>query len=168
MDFGILQVIESHKGDVRKVAPYPNGGVLTGSRDHTAKLYQPDESKELYEVQNFIGPTEFVSSICYGKTKDGNLEIYVGCHDQNIYIYTLMESKSVTTLTRHSGPVCALAFRICNDQDVLVSGGWDGNAIVWRDKKPELILMADTHAVWSVAFVARSFLLTGGADRMIR
>lgn len=169
MEYGVLQVIESHKQDVRTVRPYPGGAVLTGSRDHTAKLYQPDESNgELYEVQNFSGPTHFVSSICYGKTKTGSLEIYVGCHDLNIYVYTLMESKPITTLARHSGPISALAFRICNDRDVLVSGGWDGTAIIWRDKIPEVTLIGHVHAIWSVAFVARSFILTGGADKTIR
>lgn len=169
MEYGVLQVIESHKQDVRTVRPYPGGAVLTGSRDQTAKLYQPDESNgELYEVQNFTGPTNYVSSICYGKTKAGSLEIYVGCHDLNIYVYTLMESKPITTLARHSGQISALAFRICNDQDVLVSGDWGGTAIIWRDKIPELTLIGHVHAVWSVAFVARSFILTGGADKTIR
>lgn len=169
MEYGVLQVIESHKQDVRTVGPYPGGAVLTGSRDQTAKLYQPDESNgELYEVQNFTGPTNYVSSICYGKTKAGSLEIYVGCHDLNIYVYTLMESKPITTLARHSGQISALAFRICNDQDVLVSGDWGGTAIIWRDKIPELTLIGHVHAVWSVAFVARSFILTGGADKTIR
>lgn len=171
-EYGILQVITSHKEDVRAVRPYPNGGVLTGSRDKTAKLYQPDDPSdprcELSEVQNFSGPTHFVSSVCYGKTKAGDVEIYVGCHDMNIYVYTLMESKPITTMMRHSGPVSALAFRICDDQDVLISGGWDSTTVIWRNKIPELTLIGHVHAVWSVAFVARSFILTGGADKTIR
>lgn len=171
-EYGILQVIPSHKEDVRTVCSYPNGSVLTGSRDKSAKLYQPDDKtnphSELNEVQNFSGPTNFVSSICYGKTKSGESLIYVGCHDMNIYVYTMMESKPVDIMMRHSGPVSALAFRNCNDQDVLVSGSWDNTAVIWKDKLAEITLIGHVHAVWSVAFVARSFILTGGADKTIR
>lgn len=171
-EFGILQVITCHKADIRKVSPYPNGGVLTGSRDNQAKLFMPEKllvpHSQLTEVQNFVGPTQFVSSVCYGKTKAGELEIYVGCHDGNIYVYTILEGKPVTTLTRHSDAVSALAFRVCNDQNILISGGWDSTAVIWRDKNPEVTLYGHVHAIWSVAFVARSFILTGGADKTIR
>lgn len=171
-EFGILQVLPCHKEDVRTVSAYPNGGLLTGSRDKTAKLYQPEDQEkihsELNEVQNFSGPTHFVSSICYGRTKSGEIEIYVGCHDMNIYVYTLLDSKPIDTLVRHSGPVSALAFRCCYDEDVLVSGGWDSTTIIWRNKIAELTLTGHVHAVWSVAFVARDFVLTGGADKTIK
>lgn len=170
-EFGILQVIPCHKEDVRTVSAYPNGAVLTGSRDKTAKLYQPEDPtnvhSELTEAQNFSGPTHFVSSICYGKTKSGQTEIYVGCHDMNIYIYSFVESKPIDTLIRHSGPVSALASRVCDD-DVLVSGSWDSTTVIWKNKVPELTLTGHVHAVWSVAFVARSFILTGGADKTIK
>lgn len=171
-EYGILQVIPCHKEDVRSVRPYPNGGVLTCSRDKSAKLFQPDNSEdqhsELNETQNFTGPTHFVSSICYGKTKTEEIEIYLGSHDTNIYVYTPKDSKPINTLSRHTGAVSALAFRICNDQNVLISGGWDSNTVIWRNGIPEITLMGHIHAVWSVAFVARSFVLTGGADKTIR
>lgn len=171
-EYGILQVIPCHKSDVRAVSSYPKGGVLTASRDNLAKLFLPQDSAdphcELSEVQNFIGPTGFASAVCYGRTKSDQLEVFVGSHDMNIFIYTLHEGKPIATLARHSGPVSALAFRVCNDQDVLVSGSWDGTAIVWKDRVPELTLIGHLHAVWSVAFVARSFILTGGADKTIR
>lgn len=171
-EYGILQVIPCHREDVRVVRPYPNGAVLTGSRDKTAKLYKPEDCSsnhsEFFEAQKFTGSTNFVSSICYGKTKSGDIEIYAGCHDMNIYVYTMADSKPIDTLCRHSGPVSSLAFRICNDQDVLVSGGWDGTTVIWRNKIAEASLIGHMHAVWSVAFVARSFILTGGADKTIR
>lgn len=171
-EYGILQVIPGHKGDVRVVSPYPEGGVLTGSVDKTAKLYLPEDKNkqhsELREVQNFLGQTELVASICCGKTKAGQYEIYVGSHDMHIFIYTLMESKPIATLSRHSDRVCTLAFRVCNEQDVLVSGSWDSTAIIWRNKEPAVTLYGHVHAVWDVAFVARSFILTAGADKTIR
>lgn len=171
-DYGILQVIPCHKQDVRAVYPYPNGGVLTASRDKTVKLFQPDNVNdihtELNEIQLFHGPTHFVSSICCGKTKAGEIEIFVGSHDTNIYVYNLVESKPTQTLMRHCDAVSALAFRVCNDQEVLVSGGWDSTAVIWKDKIVETTLYGHVHAIWSIAFVARSFILTAGADKTIR
>jgi len=171
-EYGILQVIPGHKGDVRSVSPYPGGGVLTGSSDKTSKLYLPEDKNnqhsELQEVQNFLGPTEFVTSICCGKTKAGELEIYVGSHDSHIYIYTLIEGKPTATLSRHSDRVCTLAFRICDDEDVLVSGSWDQTAVIWRNREPAVTLYGHVHAIWDVAFVARSFILTAGADKSIK
>lgn len=171
-EYGILQVIPGHKADVRVVSSYPEGGVLSGSADKTAKLYMPgdksNQHSELQETQNFLGQTELVASICCGKTKSGQYEIYVGSHDMHIFIYTTMESKPIATLSRHSDRVCALAFRVCNDEDVLVSSSWDSTAIIWRNREPKVTLYGHVHAIWSVAFVARSFILTAGADKTIR
>lgn len=171
-EYGILQVLTGHKGDIRSVSSYPGGGVLTSSRDNTGKLYKPCEETnphcELEEVQVFLGPTNLAASICCGKTKSGGYEIYVGSHDTNIFIYTIAESKPIATLARHSAEVCTLAFRVCNDHDILVSGSWDSTAIIWSDREPVVTLYGHTHAVWDVAFVARSFVLTAGADKTIR
>ena len=171
-EYGILQVIPCHKEDIRAVCSYPGGSLITASRDQTSKLFKPDDStnphSELVEIQNFFGPTGFVSAACCGRTKSGELEIFIASHDNIIYIYTLLESEPIATLNRHSGPVCTVAFRVCNDEDVLVSGSWDNTAIIWRDRLPVATLIGHVHAVWDVAFVARSFILTAGADKTIR
>lgn len=168
----IITVIADHTEDVRCIGAYPGGGILTGSRDTTAKLYFPLDPKtpitDYQEHRTFVGPTNFVSSICYGKTKSGSVEIYVGCHDHNIYVYNSEDSNPIATFLKHSDAVSALAFRICNDQDTLISGGWDSKAVIWKNGKPEIELYGHVNAVWSVAFVARRFVLTGGADKTIR
>lgn len=171
-EYDILQVLTGHKGDVRSVGSYPGGGVLTASRDTTAKLFKPADPtnphSELEEVQNFSGPTSLAAAICCAKSKSGEYEIYVGSHDTNIFVYTLMEGRPIATLARHSAEVCALAFRNCNEQDILVSGSWDATAIIWIDREPKITLYGHVHAVWDVAFVATKFVLTAGADKTIR
>lgn len=171
-EFGILQVIPSHKADVRTVSAFPDGSFLTGSRDFTAKLYKPDDPNKLHselsEIRTFTAPTNFVSSICYGRTKTGEIRIYIGSHDCNIYIYKIDDEEPINILTGHSGPVSALAFRICGDQDILVSGGWDSMAKIWENQISKFLLSGHHNPVWDVAFVARSFVLTAGADKTIR
>lgn len=170
--YGILQVIPCHDQDVRAVFPYPNGGVLTASRDTTSKLYLPPDPNnthsELELKTQFRGPTEFVASICCGKTVEGKYEIYCGSNDHNIYVYSPDNPKPIGMLKRHSDTVSSLAFRVCNDKDVLVSGGWDSTAVIWRNKVAECSLYGHVHAIWSIAFVAKSFILTAGADKTIR
>lgn len=63
MEFGVLQVLLSHKQDVRIVRPYPNGSLLTGSRDLTAKLYQSDESDGDI-LKTFNGHENQIYDIC--------------------------------------------------------------------------------------------------------
>jgi phospholipase A-2-activating protein len=171
-EYGILQVITGHEADVRAVNSYPEGGVLSASRDKLAKLFMPADKNnphcELNEVQSFVGPNGVAAAICCGKTKSGDYEIYVASHDTNIFVYNIIESKPIATLARHSSEVCTLAFRVCNDQDILVSGSWDQTAIIWTNREPTVTLYGHVHAVWDVAFVARSFILTAGADKTIR
>lgn len=171
-EYLIKQVLGGHKEDVRSVAAYPGGGFVTGSRDRLARLFQLEDSNDPtsshVEAQKFVGSTHFISKVCYGRTKSGQIEIYVGSHDMNIYVYTLMESAPIDTLIKHTGPVCSLAFRICNEKDVLISGSWDSTVIIWLNKIPSFTLIGHTYSVWSVAFVARSFVLTGGADKLIK
>lgn len=172
MESQIITVLADHTQDVRAVSSYPGGGIITGSRDSSAKLYIPVDPKDPHgdfvEHRTFVSTKDFVSSVCYGRTISGEVEIYVGSHDKNIYVYTSQDTKPVATLTKHTGPVSALAYRQCNDQDTLVSGGWDSVTVIWRNRKPEVTLYGHINAVWAVAFVARSFVLTGGADKTIR
>lgn len=171
-EYGILQVLTGHEGDVRAVASYPEGGVVTASRDKSAKLFKPSDKNnphcELEEIQNFFGPTNLAAAVCCGKTKSGEYEIYVGSHDSNIFVYNLIESKPIATLSRHAGEVCTLAFRECGGKDLLVSGSWDATAIIWADREHSITLYGHVHAVWDVAFVLKSFILTAGADKTIR
>lgn len=172
-DYDILQVLQCHEKDVRCVRPYPNAGVVTGSYDTMTKLYQSpnptDRHCELTELQNFVGPTDHVLTVCCGKNKAGEYEIYAGSLDMNIYVYNLVESKPIATLTQHNGPVDALAFRVCDDQDVLASASWDSTVVVWKDKTASLTLAGHDTSVTCVAFVARTHILSGGArDKTIR
>lgn len=171
-EYGILQVIPCHKADIRAVSGYPEGGVLTGSRDNTAKLFKPEEPSKLHselsEVQKFTTPTHFVSSICYGRTRAGVTEIYVGSHDCNIYVYIMERDEPVDIMMGHSGPVSALAFRVCGEEDLVISGGWDSMARIWENHTARCYLAGHTNPVWDIAFVARSCILTAGADKTIR
>ena len=57
-----------------------------------------------------------------------------GSEDGSVIIYDVVEGNAVQTLKRHTRPVCAIAAHPKREQtSVVISGGYDGNAIVWAN-----------------------------------
>ena len=66
MPFKLRSVIRGHDADVRSVCPalYPEGAVLTGSRDQTCKLWVTDEENGNFtEGHVFSGHTRYISAV---------------------------------------------------------------------------------------------------------
>ena len=67
MPFKLRSVLRGHEADVRSVASaiYPDGAVLTASRDQTCRLWIPSKSgQEFTEGHIFSGHTRYVASVC--------------------------------------------------------------------------------------------------------
>ena len=66
MVYKLRSVLRGHELDVRAVASsnYPEGSVLTASRDQQCKLWVPEESKNFTDSKTFLGHTKYVSAIC--------------------------------------------------------------------------------------------------------
>lgn len=57
-----------------------------------------------------------------------------GSEDGSIVLYDVVEGSVTQTLKRHSSPVCAIAAHPKREQtSVVISGGYDGSAIVWAN-----------------------------------
>ena len=55
-----------------------------------------------------------------------------GSEDGSVVIYDVVEGNAVQTFKRHTRPVCAIAAHPKREQtSVVISGGYDGSAIVW-------------------------------------
>lgn len=161
-------VIKAHSSDVRCLAEYPSRkGFVTGSRDFTGKLYLPDGTGKGYEeAQNFIGPSNYVSSICV-VTHNEKPRIYLGCNDAIIYVFTEDESTPIDQLLGHSGSVSCLSGH--NSTGRFVSGSWDQSAIVWSADHSKIVtLKGHTNLVWAVTFLGEDKVLTGSADHTIK
>ncbi|XP_054161427.1 phospholipase A-2-activating protein-like [Oppia nitens] len=157
--------IQCHSSDIRCVSALPNGGFVTGSRDKTCKAYLPiDNINGFNEVQNLLGPENYISSICCLNTNNETF-IFVGSNDSNIYCYSLENSEPIYKLQDHSGTVCALS--VNNERALVVSGSWDQTCRVWKEKKCEAVLVGHEAAVWSTAVIGEH-VLTGSADKTIK
>ncbi|KAI1297906.1 Phospholipase A-2-activating protein [Halotydeus destructor] len=162
--FKLRSQLVCHSADVRCVAGFKDGGFVTGSRDKTAKAFVPAKNPNAYQdVAVFTGPQHFVSSVIAVKV-DGEMVIYVGSNDENIYCYTIESGLPKSVLNGHHGTVCALGH---SKSGVIISGSWDQTARVWNSKDNVVILNGHEAAVWAVTFVGEN-PLTGSADKTIK
>lgn len=168
--YRLSTIIKAHDNDVRCMTEYPSRkGLVTGSRDFTGKLFIPsDDGKKYIEAQNFLGPTNYVSSVCVITFPDRNeARIYLGCNDAVIYVYTEHESTPIDQLIGHSGSISCLSGQ--NSTGRFISGSWDQSAIVWGpDHTKVVMLKGHTNLVWAVAFLSEDKVLTGSADHTIK
>lgn len=63
--------------------------------------------------------------------KDGSMELYAGCGDNNVYVFDLENQKLKCTLSGHTNYVHCLA--LCSEEKggICWSGGEDGSVLAW-------------------------------------
>ncbi|CAN8003977.1 unnamed protein product [Ixodes hexagonus] len=160
-----------HSMDVRAVAAahFPDGAIVTGSRDRTTRIWIPNEgSPDYFESQCLSGPTNFVSSVCTVPPSDQYPSglILVGSNDCCIYCFSPESPQPLYKLLGHSGVVCALA---AGQFGTLLSGSWDKSARVWFGQKCMLTLEGHQGPVWAVQILPKQgLMLTGSADKTVR
>ena len=67
MSYKLSSVLRGHELDVRAVCPavFPEGGIITASRDRTARLWVPCQDKLGFEEGHVLsGHTNFISAVC--------------------------------------------------------------------------------------------------------
>ncbi|XP_076340868.1 phospholipase A2 activator protein [Tachypleus tridentatus] len=171
LHFKLRFSLVGHSSDVRAVAAsyYPEGSVVTGSRDRTTRLWTPNENDPGFtEAHCMSGPTNFVSCICTLPPSDQHPFgfILVGSNDCSIYCFSLDSPEPIYKLLGHSGTVCALA---AGKFGTIVSGSWDKTARVWLGQKCMMTLEGHQAAVWAVQVLPeQGLILTGSADKTVR
>ncbi|KAK3090943.1 hypothetical protein FSP39_015921 [Pinctada imbricata] len=163
--------IVGHEKDVRTVCPafVPNNGIISGSRDVTARVWAPNESNEGFtEGLLMRGHNNFISAVCV-MPPDTVFEhglIMTGSNDNTILAYTPESPQPVYKLEGHEANVCALA---AGKFGTLLSGSWDKTAKVWLNQKCVMTLKGHESAVWGVGIMPEhGYMLTGSADRTIK
>lgn len=67
MSYKLRSVLRGHELDVRAVCPavFPEGGIITASRDRTARLWIPSEGNLGFEEGHVLsGHNNFISAVC--------------------------------------------------------------------------------------------------------
>ncbi|KAL5022612.1 hypothetical protein ScPMuIL_001767 [Solemya velum] len=164
-------VILGHEKDVRAVVPtiLPEGGILSGSRDVTARIWAPNEMDPgFHEGHLMRGHSNFISSVCVLPPDDQYPHgiILTGSNDSTILAYTLSSPEPAFKLTGHTNTVCAL---VGGKFGTILSGSWDMTARVWLKEKCVMTLSGHEAAVWAVAIMpTQGLMLTGSADKTIK
>lgn len=168
----------AHELDVRSVASISDNGILSGSRDGTARLWDFNAPLDLNTQSEtfFHSPTgSFVNAVAF--VNDGISEplAAVGGKDSVIYLTDIHE-KFVKPgddfgkyqMVGHQGNVCSLEYK----ENVLISGSWDCTAKVWDLNlfSVKYDLVGHQASVWDARIVdaATETYITCSADRTIK
>lgn len=171
--------IYGHNSDVRCVQPSPFSslGIVSGSRDFTARLWEQDsDGRGYHQSQSFEDHTNFVSCIAAIGPSEDHPEglIFTGSSDKIIRAFRPSSSKAVCEMKGHTDNVCALS---AGKFHMLISGSWDKSARVWVYKKGEdgniegnnvLTLNGHTASVWAALLLQQGVMATGSADKTIK
>ncbi|XP_058944914.2 phospholipase A-2-activating protein [Pocillopora verrucosa] len=171
MSYKLSSVLRGHELDVRAVCPavFPEGGIVSASRDRTARLWIPSEGKVGFEEGHVLsGHSNFISAVCTIPPTDKHPHglVVTGGHDSVILVWTLDSLEPLHKLEGHSGAVCSL---IAGKFGTLLSGSWDNTARVWIGSKCMMKLQGHEAAVWAVQLMPdHGLMLTGSADKTIK
>ncbi|XP_070162240.1 phospholipase A-2-activating protein isoform X2 [Polyergus mexicanus] len=169
--YKLSSVLLGHTGDVRAVATFADGTVVSVSRDKTARVWKPTGKDNEYEQSAILtGHSNFVSSVCVINPSERNPKGYIitGSNDSTICVYMADQTIPVHTLMAHQNTVCNL--RTGKKDNTFLSSSWDLTAKLWDIgdlNKPQLNLTGHTAAVWCVADLSSGNIVTGSADKLV-
>ncbi|XP_012224540.1 phospholipase A-2-activating protein [Linepithema humile] len=169
--YKLSSVLLGHSADVRAVATFLDGTIVSVSRDKTTRVWKPSGNGNEYEQSAILtGHSNFVSSVCVLNPSERNPKGYIitGSNDNTICVYIADETVPVHTITAHQNTVCNL--RTGKKEGTFLSSSWDLTAKLWDVNdlsKPQLNLMDHTAAVWCVADLSNGNIVTGSADKLV-
>jgi WD40 repeat protein len=159
-----LKTLRGHLSGVWSVAFSPDGQrIVTGSGDHTAKVWDAASSKELFALN---GHSRGIRSVAY--SPDGQ-RIVTGSDDKTAKVWEAASGSNLLTLTGHSNAIYSVAFS--PDGRRIVTGSQDQTAKVWEAANGSnlLTLMGHSNAIYSVAFSPDGHrIVTGSQDHTAR
>ena len=153
-----LQALRGHTGPVLAVAYLPDGRrIVTGSADHTAKVWNVDTSKELLTLGRHTGPVRALAV-----SPDGR-QILTGSLDCTAKLWDLGDGKCLRTFLGHLGGITSVA--LSPDGQRMVTGSLDNTARVWEVATGELLATFAGHRnrIWAVAFSPDGQRVVSGA-----
>ena len=124
MSYKLSAILDGHSNDVRSVAPFPGGSIISGSRDKTVKLWASTSDQSWSPQVVYEGHTNYVSCLAVmpaNETYPDGL-IYTGSNDSKIRAYLPHSVTSDHILEGHEANVSSL---FVSKNQTLLSGSWD-------------------------------------------
>ncbi|XP_043601980.1 phospholipase A-2-activating protein [Bombus pyrosoma] len=160
-----------HTSDVRAIATFADGTIVSTSRDETARIWKSCGNNKNYEhTATLKGHSNFVTSVCVINPSEQNTIgfIITGSHDKTIRIYVSHQTEPINIIKSHQDTVCKLTTG--TKEGTFLSSSWDMSAKLWSLSdlsKPQLNLLGHTAAVWCVADLSSGSIVTGSADKLV-
>jgi WD40 repeat protein/serine/threonine protein kinase len=155
-----LRTLLGHLDDVMSVAFSPDGQrIVTGSWDHTAKVWAADSGRELLTLKGHSA-----GSRSWAFSPDGQ-RIATGSKDQTAKVWDTASGRELLTLKGHSAGIGSVAFS--PDGQRIVSGSSDQTAKVWNlfSGRELLTLKGHSNGIISVTFSPDGQrIVTGSGD----
>ncbi|XP_043269766.1 phospholipase A-2-activating protein [Venturia canescens] len=164
-------VLLGHTLDVRALATFRDGTIVSASRDKTARVWTPGPNGMDYrETAILKGHKNFVSSVCAINPSEAYPKglVVTGSNDNHICVYVLGEVEPVERFQAHENTVCNLHCGHVNG--TFLSSSWDLSAKLWQLEdlgKPSKTFVGHTAAVWCVIDLPNGSVVTGSADKTV-
>lgn len=160
-----LKTLRGHLAPVVAVACSPDGRrIVTGSFDHTARIWDADEGTELLVLR---GHRREVRAVAF--SPDGR-RVVTGSADRTARVWDVATGREQSRLEGHTGWVTSVAFS--PDDRRIVTGSLDGTVRLWDADtgQPLPLPVLDLgNWVWTVAFSNDGrWVLTGSGDETAR
>ena len=118
----LIQILDAHLTNVICLRVLKNGDIISGSYDHTAKIWKKDKIVITLKGHQFT-----VYDIC--ECKNGNILTASG--DGTIKLWDAKTKKCIQTFIGHKDYVVSLC---CTKGNEFISGSYDSTAIIWKIK----------------------------------
>ncbi|KAL2024265.1 hypothetical protein VTK56DRAFT_9421 [Thermocarpiscus australiensis] len=175
-DFKLSAQLKGHDADVRAVCFPAAGTVLSSSRDQTVRIWRKTADKPpTFDAAIVSQGHGYINSLTFFRPSPSWPEGLVISAGQESIIEAKRPSLTVTDnadrlLIGHGHNVCALD--VSPRGAYIVSGSWDGKALVWGTDKWEihahLAHQGEVKSVWAVLAYDEHTVITGSADTHIR
>jgi len=164
-DLKLTNTLKLHRGRVSAVyLAQDSKMIFSVLHDCFLKVYDLENSRQLRSVK--------ISALTLSAVGLGNNDrlVYIGCWDNNVYVYSVEYSRVLDTLYAHDDAVSSM----CVDKDLLVTGSWDSTVKVWKarptgiDKAPCADFVDHESEVKCVALNKdRNIIASGAVDGKI-
>ncbi|KAK4125374.1 PFU-domain-containing protein [Parathielavia appendiculata] len=175
-DFKLSAQLKGHDADVRAVCFPAANTVLSSSRDQTVRLWRKTADKPpTFDATITSQGHGYINSLTFLRPSPTWSEglVVSGGHE------AIIEAKrpgltagdnADRLLVGHGHNVCTLD--VSPRGAYVVSGGWDGKALVWDTEKwqisAQLMHQGEVKSVWAVLAYDEHTVITGSADTQIR
>jgi transcription initiation factor TFIID subunit 5 len=160
-----LVAYRSHDNPVWDVQWGPYGHYfLTGSHDHTARLWSTDHIEPL---RIFVGHDNDVDCVAF---HPNNAYVFTGSCDRTVRMYSVSGGNVLRLFTGHTGNVTAIA---CSpDGKTLASADDKGSIVLWNletGRRKKRMRGHGKGGIWSLSWsVESTVLVSAGADKTVR